>query len=55
MNRILLAEADAQQVLQHLADMWSYDVVLRETDPADDTVLREHSASPRKGRLTAAD
>jgi spore cortex formation protein SpoVR/YcgB (stage V sporulation) len=55
LNRVLLAEADAQQVLQHLADLWSYDVVLRETDPADDTVLREHSASPRKGRLTPAD
>jgi len=55
MNRILLAESDAQHVLQHLADLWSYDVVLRETDPDDDTVLKEHGASPRKGRLTAAD
>src|SRR3546814_3848130 len=26
MNGVLLAESDADQVLQHLADIWSYDV-----------------------------
>src|SRR3546814_1470886 len=29
MNGVLLAESDADQVLQHLADIWSYDVCLR--------------------------
>ena len=53
LNRILLIEADAKQVLQHLADLWSYDVLLHEVDPADDKVLKEHSASPRKGRINA--
>jgi spore cortex formation protein SpoVR/YcgB (stage V sporulation) len=51
MNKVLLAEADARQVLQHLADLWGYDVVLREIDPADEAVLKEHAATPRLGRL----
>jgi stage V sporulation protein R len=33
-------------VLQHIADLWSYDVRLQEVD-ALDTVLKEHAASPR--------
>ena len=41
-----LNEADAKRVLQHLADLWSYDVSLLEVD-ASDTVLKEHTASPR--------
>jgi stage V sporulation protein R len=45
-NGALLAEADLQRVLQHLADLWSYDVLLREID-ASDTVLKEHTASAR--------
>jgi stage V sporulation protein R len=45
-NGALLAEADVQRVLQHLADLWSYDVLLREVD-ASDTVLKEHTASAR--------
>jgi stage V sporulation protein R len=46
LNGALLNETDAKRVLQHLADLWSYDVSLRETD-ATGTVLKEHAASPR--------
>jgi spore cortex formation protein SpoVR/YcgB (stage V sporulation) len=53
LNRVLLDEKDARLVLQHLADLWGYDVVLKEVDPADDAVLKEHAASPRAGILTA--
>jgi stage V sporulation protein R len=38
---------DAKRVLQHLADLWSYDVSLVEVDPTD-TVLKEHVVSPRR-------
>jgi spore cortex formation protein SpoVR/YcgB (stage V sporulation) len=51
-NGALLEEADAKRVLQHLADLWSYDVLLREVDAAD-TVLKEHGASPREAALAA--
>ncbi len=42
----LLAEADARRVLQHLADLWSYDVSLVEVD-AGDVVLKEYVVTPR--------
>jgi len=41
-----LNEADAKRVLQHLADLWSYDVSLVEVDAAD-TILKEYVLSPR--------
>jgi stage V sporulation protein R len=41
-----LNEVDAKRVLQHLADLWSYDVSLIEVDAAD-TILREYVLSPR--------
>jgi spore cortex formation protein SpoVR/YcgB (stage V sporulation) len=41
-----LNEADAKRVIQHLADLWSYDVSLVEVG-ADDKVLKEYVASPR--------
>jgi stage V sporulation protein R len=47
LNRVLLEEGDARIVLQHLADLWGYDVLLKEVDPASDAVLKEHAASPR--------
>ena len=50
-NRILLEERDARFVLQHLADLWGYDVLLKEIDPANDAVLKEHAATPRGGIL----
>jgi stage V sporulation protein R len=53
LNRVLLDEKDTRLVLQHLADLWGYDVVLKEVDPASDAVLKEHAASPRAGILAA--
>ncbi|MBP2444958.1 SpoVR family protein [Rhizobium leguminosarum] len=47
MNGSYLQEADTRLVLQHLADLWGYDVLLQEIDDSS-TVAREHSASPRK-------
>src|SRR5271155_717220 len=41
-----LNETDARRVLQHLADLWSYDVSLVEVD-AKNTVLKEYVLSPR--------
>ena len=46
-NGALLHEAEAKLVLQHLADLWSYDVLLTEVDTAN-SVLKQHTASPRK-------
>jgi len=51
-NGGLLDETETKRVLQHLADLWSYDVLLREVDSTD-TVLREHAASPRRSALVA--
>ena len=47
LNRVLLDETEARLVLQHLADLWGYDVLLKEIDPASEAVLKEHAASPR--------
>src|SRR5258705_12169989 len=41
-----LNEVDAKRVLQHLADLWSYDVSLVETDGAG-KVMKEYVANPR--------
>jgi spore cortex formation protein SpoVR/YcgB (stage V sporulation) len=41
-----LNEVDTKRVLQHLADLWSYDVSLVEVD-ANDTVLKEYVLTPR--------
>jgi stage V sporulation protein R len=40
-----LNEADAARVLQHLANLWSYDVSLVEVDEAD-VLLKEHKMTP---------
>ena len=45
-----LDEHAAKEVVQHLADLWSYDVTLREVDAAGD-IAKEHMASPRPGML----
>ncbi|TAX56473.1 SpoVR family protein [Rhizobium leguminosarum] len=47
MNGCHLQEADTRLVLQHLADLWGYDVLLQEIDGSS-TVAREYAASPRK-------
>ncbi len=52
-NGRLLAETDAHRVLQHLADIWGYDVLLREVDSSD-KVLKEHPCRPRPLALGAA-
>jgi spore cortex formation protein SpoVR/YcgB (stage V sporulation) len=41
-----LNDTDARRVLQHLADLWSYDVSLVEAD-ATDTILKEYVLHPR--------
>jgi stage V sporulation protein R len=46
-----LDEADTKPVLQHLADLWSYDVVLREVDSSD-AVVGEQLATPLGIALT---
>jgi spore cortex formation protein SpoVR/YcgB (stage V sporulation) len=52
LNRVLLEEKDARMVLQHLADLWGYDVLMKEIDPGTDAVMKEHAASPRPGIVT---
>ncbi|MGA9865505.1 MAG: SpoVR family protein [Acetobacteraceae bacterium] len=51
LNRVLLDERDARLTLQSLADLWGYDVLLREVDPVSEAVLKEHEAIPRPGLL----
>jgi stage V sporulation protein R len=48
LNRILLEEEDARRVLQHLADLWGYDVVMKEIDANGGAVLKEHVANARR-------
>jgi len=40
-----LVEADTKPVLQHLADLWGYEVVLREVDSSD-VAVKEQLATP---------
>ncbi|WP_315750959.1 MULTISPECIES: SpoVR family protein [unclassified Bradyrhizobium] len=42
-----LNETDTKRVLQHLADLWTYDVSLTEVDAATDKVLKEYVLNPR--------
>jgi stage V sporulation protein R len=51
-NGGLLEETDAKRVLQHLADLWSYDVLLREVDGTA-AVLKEHHVKPRATAMAA--
>jgi spore cortex formation protein SpoVR/YcgB (stage V sporulation) len=48
-----LNELDAKRVLQHLADLWTYDVSLAEVDPRG-TVLKEYVLNPRELAAAAA-
>jgi spore cortex formation protein SpoVR/YcgB (stage V sporulation) len=43
---VTLEERDAERVLQHLADLWGYEVRMVESD--DETVYAEHKASPMR-------
>jgi len=47
-----LNETDARRVLQHLADLWTYDVALTEVDKTD-KVLKEYVVSPRPHAVAA--
>ena len=47
-NGIRLEEDDAKQVVQHLADLWGYDVQFQEVEPASGKVLGEMMTSARK-------
>ena len=47
-----LNETDARRVLQHLADLWTYDVSLVEVD-AHDHVMKEYVVSPRALAIAA--
>ena len=46
LDGVLLEENDTEQVLQHVADLWGYDVKLIEHDESG-TVLKEYVANPR--------
>jgi spore cortex formation protein SpoVR/YcgB (stage V sporulation) len=48
-----LNETDARRVLQHLADLWTYNVSLVEVDGTD-KVLKEYVANPRGMAAAAA-
>jgi spore cortex formation protein SpoVR/YcgB (stage V sporulation) len=43
---VRLAEADAGRVLQHLADLWGYEVCLDEVSPGSRSSLKKHKARP---------
>jgi stage V sporulation protein R len=47
LDGVLLEDGDTANVLQHLADLWGYDVLLLEMDEVEDVVMNEHSARPR--------
>ena len=48
-NRILLEEKNARMVLQYIADLWGYDVVMTEVDPMTEAVLKDHKAQAKPG------
>jgi stage V sporulation protein R len=52
-NGRLLEPGETGPVLQHLADLWGYDVLLSELDTSGD-VLKEHIARPSQRLLAAA-
>jgi stage V sporulation protein R len=47
-----LAEGDTGRVLQHLADLWGYDVLLREIGPGQAS-LKEFGCSPKGAAMAA--
>jgi spore cortex formation protein SpoVR/YcgB (stage V sporulation) len=51
LDRQMLEPEEARAVLQHLADLWGYGVLLREVDATTGAVLREHHASARPGMV----
>ena len=51
LNGVPLEERDTREVLQHLADLWGYDVELKEVDGASGVVGKEYSARSRPSVL----
>jgi len=47
LNGVVLEEKETGPVLQHLADLWGYDVLLREVDAEDGEIVKQHTASAR--------
>ena len=47
LNGALLEDEDVTRVLQHLADLWGYDVSLQEIDASTGALLKEHVAHSR--------
>ena len=46
-NGVLLDAGETGPVMQHLADLWGYDVLLKEIEPASGKVMKEYAASAR--------
>jgi len=44
---IMLADGDVAKVLQHLANLWGYEVCLNEVSREGGSVLKQHKAQPR--------
>jgi spore cortex formation protein SpoVR/YcgB (stage V sporulation) len=55
LNGAMLQAEDVKHVLQRLADLWGYDVVLREIDPSAGSVVKEHAAVARLGEILGAE
>ena len=47
LNDIRLEERETRDVVQHLADLWGYDVQLREVDAQSGAFVKEYTASAR--------
>ncbi|QJE73731.1 SpoVR family protein [Aerophototrophica crusticola] len=47
MNQVVLEEEETRAVIQHLADLWGYEVVLEEVDAASGARLKKHTVGPR--------
>ncbi len=48
LDGIVLEESDAERVLQHVADLWGYDVKLTEVAEGSESPLAVHDATPRR-------
>ncbi|WP_035707678.1 SpoVR family protein [Niveispirillum irakense] len=48
LNQVLLEEGEAKAVIQHLADLWGYEVDMEEVDAESGARLRKISVGPRR-------
>ena len=48
-ENVLLGSDDARHVLQHLADLWGYEVILTEVSGSDRKALKTYELQPRSG------